>query len=96
MCQQQTKPAHIGLPLVLSCLRGHRYLISQHPEVEARIVMELRSLDLLATPERPHVRDLEYEDLGKLHYLSCAIKVSSDVSLHIMLAQPSACMWAQG
>ena len=38
---------------------------------------ELRLLDLLATPERPRVRNLEYDDLGKLHYLSCAIKVRS-------------------
>ena len=56
----------------MSC---RRYFISQHPEVEARIVEELRSLDLLATPERPRARALEYADLGKLVYLSSAIKV---------------------
>ena len=52
--------------------------------MEARIVEELRSLDLLATPERPHVRELEYEDLGKLQYLSCAIKVRNPLLLRIM------------
>ena len=36
---------------------------------------ELQGLGLLATPQRPEPRPLEYEDLGKLTYLSCAIKV---------------------
>ncbi len=67
-----------------------RYLISQHPEVEARIVKELRSLDLLATPKRPDVRELEYEDLGKLQYLSCAIKV------RLMLPVPKCFVWHKG
>ena len=36
---------------------------------------ELRLLDLLATPQQPRPRDMEHADLGKLTYLSCAIKV---------------------
>lgn len=52
-----------------------RFLISQNPEVEARIVEELRSHGLLATPERPQPRALEHADLSKLTYLSCAVKV---------------------
>lgn len=53
---------------------------------------ELRSLDLLATPDRPRVRDLEYDDLGKLQYLSCAIKVRDClvmISAHCFLLAPS-------
>ncbi len=51
-----------------------RYQISQHPKVEARLVEELRSLDLLATREQPRVRDLTYDDLAELTYLSCVVK----------------------
>ena len=54
---------------------GARYLLSQHPEVEAQVVAELEGLQLLATPERPHPRALAAPDLGKLPYLSCVIKV---------------------
>ncbi|KAK9803216.1 hypothetical protein WJX73_004613 [Symbiochloris irregularis] len=50
------------------------YLISQHPEVEAKIVAELDALELLATTERPSPRPLVSADLGKLPYLSCVIK----------------------
>ena len=56
---------------MLSC----RFLISQNPEVEAKIVEELRSLGLLATPQQPQPRALEHADLSKLTYLSCAVKV---------------------
>ena len=52
-----------------------RLFISQHPEVEARIVEELRGLGLLATPQQPQPRALEHADLSKLIYLSCAVKV---------------------
>ena len=52
-----------------------RFLVSQHPEVEALIVKELQSLGLLATPQQPRPRLIEHADLGKLTYLGCAIKV---------------------
>ncbi len=53
----------------------HRYLISQHPEVEAKVLAELESLQLMASPQLPSPRPLEYADLSKLTYLSCCIKV---------------------
>lgn len=54
-----------------------RYLLSQNPEAEERIVAELRELGLLATPEQPHPRALEYTDLAKLTSLNNALKVRS-------------------
>ena len=51
------------------------YLVSQHPEVEARLLAELDSLGLSITPERPRPRALAYVDLGKLPYLQATIKV---------------------
>lgn len=53
-----------------------RFAISQHPEVEAKIVEELQSHGLLATAENPDPRQLTYPDLGKLTYLQAVIKVS--------------------
>eukprot|EP00884_Botryococcus_braunii_P001148 jgi/Botrbrau1/11033/Bobra.92_2s0006.1 len=50
------------------------YLISQHPEVEAKIMQELDSVGLLVTEERPMPRDLEYADIGKLPYLAAVMK----------------------
>lgn len=55
---------------------GFRFHISQHPEVEAKIVADLASLGLLATPDQPSPRQLAFEDLGKLTYLNMVIKVS--------------------
>lgn len=49
--------------------------MSQHPEIEARIVEELERLGLLATPDKPQPRALQYEDLSKLTYLNLVIKV---------------------
>ena len=50
------------------------YLLSQHPEVEAKIVAELDAAGLLATPSRPEPRRLEWADLNKLVYLQAFIK----------------------
>ena len=51
-----------------------RYLLSQHPEAQAKVAEELDSLEVLATPERPNPRALEYADMAKLPYLQAAIK----------------------
>lgn len=51
------------------------YDISQHPEVEHKVVEELDQLGLLATSERPTPRSLELADLSRLTYLNCVIKV---------------------
>ncbi|BDA44787.1 probable 1,25-dihydroxyvitamin D(3) 24-hydroxylase, mitochondrial [Coccomyxa sp. Obi] len=51
-------------------------MISQHPEVEAKVLKELEELQLLASPECPAPRQLEYTDLSKLTYLTCCIKES--------------------
>lgn len=39
------------------------------------MVAELASLGLLATPEQPQPRPIEWDDLGKLVYLNTVIKV---------------------
>ena len=50
------------------------YSVSQAPKVEAKVVEELRSLDLLATDERPTPRPIQWEDVAKLTYLNSVIK----------------------
>ncbi len=50
------------------------YLISQHPEVEAKVVAELKGAGLLATSENPKPRAIEYADLAKLPYLGWVCK----------------------
>ncbi len=52
-----------------------RFCVSQHPDIEAKIVEELASLELLATAQAPQPRPLQYEDLNKLAYLNLVIKV---------------------
>ena len=52
-----------------------RYLISQHPEVEERILEELASHQLMLAQDGT-VRDIQFEDLGRLTYLNCVIKVA--------------------
>ena len=49
--------------------------MSQHPEIESKIVEELDNLELLVTPTRPQPRSVEYADLAKLEYLQCVVKV---------------------
>ena len=50
------------------------FLVSQHPEVEAKIVEELEQAGLLATPQQPEPRALQYGDLSRLSYLNMVIK----------------------
>lgn len=50
-------------------------MITQHPEVEEKVLAELDAYGLLVTPERPNPRLLEWDDLGKLTYTNNCIKV---------------------
>lgn len=58
------------------------YLISQHPEVEARVAAELDAAELLVTSARPEPRRCCYDDLARLPYLKCVIKVSVASAVH--------------
>lgn len=60
---------------------GVRYLLSQHPEVEAKLVQELDEAGFLATPSRPKPPTLQYSDLNQLTYLSWVCKVSHTSSM---------------
>ena len=51
-----------------------RYLVSQHPEVEQRILQELAQHSLMPSADGS-LRDIQFEDLGRLTYLNCCIKV---------------------
>ena len=69
------------LPCTLfHCAAGHTaawvvFCVSQTPDVEAKIVEELASLDLLATRKRAAPRPIQWEDTSKLVYLNNVIKV---------------------
>eukprot|EP00884_Botryococcus_braunii_P005408 jgi/Botrbrau1/14869/Bobra.0298s0003.1 len=52
------------------------FLVSQHPEVEAKIVEELRQHGLLACQQHTNGRDPTFDDLSQLHYLNAVIKES--------------------
>ena len=52
-----------------------RFLLSQHPEVEAKVVQELQRLGLCASAQRPEPRQLAYADLAELAYLQAVVKV---------------------
>lgn len=60
-----------------------RYLISQHPEVEERILQELAEHQLMPTKDGS-LRDMQYEDLGRLTYLNAVIKVLRKALAHCM------------
>lgn len=53
----------------------HRLMISQHPQVEQKVLEELRGLQLLATAEQPQPRSMTYDDIAQLPYTTHAIKV---------------------
>lgn len=52
-----------------------QYLVSKHPEVEAKLCEELRGRSLLATEENPSPRQVTFEDIGHLPYLTAVVKV---------------------
>ena len=56
------------------------FSLSQHPEVEAKLAAELAQHGLLATPERPMPRAIEWDDIPKLTYLQAIIKVPAGLS----------------
>ncbi len=64
-----------GLPCALKPLWTCRLYISQHPEVEAKIVQELREIGVCPSREGVPPRALTLADLPKLSYLQCVIKV---------------------
>ena len=53
-----------------------RFMISVHPEVEAKVLAELQALQLMPSAERSQPRDMEYDDMARLTYTSNAIKAS--------------------
>ena len=57
-------------------------MIATHPHVERRVVAELDALGLLATPARPYPRELAYEDIGKLSFLTNCIKARCACRTH--------------
>jgi len=57
------------------------FAVSQDSDVEAGIVKELHGLDLLASPQCPVPRSIEWDDIPKLTYLTATIKVFL-LSLH--------------
>lgn len=63
-----------GIESAGNALTWTTYLISQHPDVEAKLVAELAAAGLVATPDNPTPRDVTYADLNALPYLSWVCK----------------------
>ncbi len=59
-------------------------MITQHPEVEAKVLAELASLGLMATINQPTPRVMEYDDIAKLTYTTNAIKVLARRSISLI------------
>lgn len=53
--------------------------IVTNPAVEAKVIAELEQQGLLASPEHPQPRTLEYDDIPKLPYLGAALNESMRV-----------------
>ena len=51
-----------------------RFMICAHPEVEAKVVAELQTLQLMPSAEQPQPRSMTYDDIAKITYTSNAIK----------------------
>ena len=72
LCLLSVGGARLYMINMIACFR---YLISQHPEVEERILQELAQHDLMPGPHGAG-RALRLEDLSRLTYLNCVIKVN--------------------
>jgi hypothetical protein len=60
------------------------YLLSQHPEVEAKVAAELAQHGLLATHANPNPTPVQWDDLAKLTYLNAVIKVRMGMCCHCL------------
>jgi fatty acid synthase len=63
-----------GIESAGNALTWTTFLISQHPEVEAKLVAELAAAGLVATQADPTPRALTYADLNALPYLAWVCK----------------------
>ena len=70
-----TRCRHMFKSLILQHRLSCRLYISQHPEVEAKIVQELQVVGVCASTKGAPTRRLTPADLQKLSYLKCVIKV---------------------
>ncbi len=70
---RHSRPGRAG-PRGARAAGARRYLISQHPDVEAKLAAELDGLGLLASAARPRPRPMVFEDLAQLRYLSWVVK----------------------
>ncbi|PRW50749.1 cytochrome P450 [Chlorella sorokiniana] len=52
------------------------YLIARHPDVDSKLCAELEAAGLLATPQAPQPRQVAWEDLSRLPYLTAVVKES--------------------
>ncbi len=50
------------------------FFIASNPEIEEKVVDELRDLGLLACPSNPNPRQLEFSDIAQLPYLKAVLK----------------------
>lgn len=88
---QRFKHCGAGLETTAHSLAWTLYCVSQHKEVEEKIVAELGSLGLLATPGNPFPRKVEWEDLSKMPYLDAVIKVMPPASPSAISLLPPVC-----
>ena len=64
------------------------FAVSQHSEVEANIVKELRSQDLLASPQAAAPRPIQWDDIPQLVYLTATIKARfSYLCMHAFVSE---------
>ena len=70
------------------------FMISVHPEVEAKVLAELQALQLMPSAAQPHPRTMTYDEIANLTYTCNTIKVCTCLSRrsHFLL-RCSSVMW---